>query len=88
MYKKELINEIAQRGGFKKNEVKQILETELSVMEEVFKKSEEVSLIGFGTFTVKSRKPHTIVNPATHKRMNIPARKVVCFKPGVKLSLD
>ena len=88
MYKKELINEIARRGGYKKNEVKQILETELSVMEEAFKKSEEISLIGFGTFAVKSRKPHTIMNPTTHKRMNIPARKVVYFKPGIKLSLD
>jgi DNA-binding protein HU-beta len=87
MYKKELINEIAQRGGFKKIEVKQILETELSVMEEAFKKSEEVSLIGFGTFRVKSRKPHTIINPATRKRMSVPARRVVCFKPGAKLSL-
>jgi DNA-binding protein HU-beta len=87
MYKTDLIDEIAKNGGFKKNEVKKMLEVELEVIEKTLKKGDNISLIGFGSFVVKDRKSHNIINPATHQRMKIPAKKVVSFKPGVKLLL-
>ena len=50
--------------------------------EQALKKNDKISLIGFGTFSVASRKARTGHNPATGKSIKIPAKKVVKFKPG------
>jgi len=42
-------------------------------------------LTGFGTFTVIKRKSRVGVNPATGKKMTIPAKSVPKFKPGKAL---
>lgn len=44
-----------------------------------------VTLIGFGTFSVMSRKQRTGKNPRTGAAIKIPARKVPKFKPGKAL---
>ena len=49
------------------------------------KKEKAVQLIGFGTFTVKSRKARTGINPKTGEKIKIKASKSVKFKPGAKL---
>lgn len=41
-----------------------------------------VQLIGFGTFSVKERKARKGRNPQTGKEIDIPASKVIGFKPG------
>jgi len=46
------------------------------------KKDKAVQLIGFGTFTVKSRKARTGINPKTGEKIKIKASKTVGFKPG------
>ena len=46
---------------------------------------EKVSLVGFGTFSVKERSARVGVNPQTRAKINIPARKVPYFKAGKKL---
>lgn len=46
------------------------------------KKEKAVQLIGFGTFTVKSRKARTGINPKTGETIKIKASKTVGFKPG------
>jgi nucleoid DNA-binding protein len=46
------------------------------------KKEKALQLIGFGTFTVKSRKARTGINPKTGDKIKIKASKSVGFKPG------
>ena len=46
------------------------------------KKSDKLTLPGFGTFPVSKRKARTGKNPLTGKRIKIPATKVAKFKPG------
>ncbi len=46
------------------------------------KKDKAVQLIGFGTFTVKSRKARKGINPKTGESIKIKASKSVGFKPG------
>lgn len=46
------------------------------------KKEKAVQLVGFGTFTVKSRKARTGINPKTGEKIKIKASKTVGFKPG------
>ena len=49
------------------------------------KDDKSVQLIGFGTFTVKSRGARTGINPQTKAKMDIPASSSVKFKPGAGL---
>ena len=44
-----------------------------------------VKLVGFGTFKVADRKARVARNPQTGEPIQIPARKVPVFKPGVDL---
>ena len=46
---------------------------------------ERVAVAGFGTFSVAQRDAREGRNPATGKKIKIPAKKVVKFKPGAKL---
>ncbi len=47
---------------------------------------DKVTLIGFGTFSVSARPAREGRNPQTGDTIQIPARKVVKFKAGSKLS--
>ena len=52
------------------------------------KKDGNVQLIGFGTFTVKSRAARTGRNPQTGATIKIKASKTVGFKAGAALKAD
>ena len=45
-----------------------------------------VALVGFGTFGVTKRSARKGRNPQTGKEINIPAKKVVRFRPGSELT--
>lgn len=49
------------------------------------KKDKAVQIVGFGTFTVKSRKARKGRNPHTGEEIKIKASKSVGFKPGKAL---
>ena len=82
MNKSELINVMAEEAGLTKVQAKIALEALVGATEKALKKGERLALIGFGTFYVADRKARTGHNPATGKKINIPAKKVVKFKPG------
>ena len=44
-----------------------------------------MQLIGFGTFAVTEKPARTGINPRTKEKIEIPARKVVKFKPAAGL---
>ena len=46
------------------------------------KKGEDVSLVGFGTFTKTRRAARTGVNPSTGEKIKIKAKTVPKFRPG------
>lgn len=49
------------------------------------KKEQRVTLVGFGTFTVKKRRAREGRNPRNGAVIRIPAGKTVSFKPGLDL---
>jgi len=49
------------------------------------KKGSKVALVGFGTFSVSSRKARTGRNPQTGAPLKIPAKKVTKFVSGAEL---
>lgn len=82
MNKSDLINAMALKAGLTKIQAKAALDAFVASTHEALKKGEKLSLIGFGTFAMLDRKARVGHNPATGKKINIPAKKVVKFKPG------
>ncbi len=85
MTKKELIAKVAENAGITKKEAGVAVDAVIEGIKDSLKKGEKVSLVGFGTFSVKKRKSRTGVNPATKKKVTYPAKKVPHFKPGKSL---
>jgi len=86
MNKTQLVDAMAKDAGISKAAAKKALESFLDSVEGAMKKGDKVSLIGFGTFSVQTRKARDGRNPATGKAIKIPAKKVVKFKAGSELS--
>jgi DNA-binding protein HU-beta len=82
MNKIKLIEDMAKVSSLPKTTCKKALESFMTVVENTLKSGESIVLTGFGTFTVVKRSSRTGVNPATGKKMQIPAKKVVKFKAG------
>lgn len=88
MNKNDLIQMAANLSGLSQAEVKQSLNAILESISQSLKKEESVVLVGFGTFAVKERPARTGHNPSTGKQMQIPAKKVIKFKPSSALDID
>ncbi|MBR5028110.1 MAG: HU family DNA-binding protein [Bacteroidales bacterium] len=87
MNKNDLVKAMAAKAGMTNVDARKALEAFVAVTEESLKKGEKISLIGFGTFDIATRKARTGVNPMTHAKIKIPAKKVVKFKPGANMAL-
>lgn len=85
MNKSELINAMAAESGLSKVDSKKALDAFINAVGKAMKAGEKVSLVGFGTFSVSERAARTGINPSTKETIEIPAKKVVKFKPGTEL---
>ena len=85
MNKTELIDAIAQEAGMAKVDAKRALDALLKVTSEALSNGDSVTIVGFGAFKVCDRKERTGMNPRTHQKIQIPASRVVRFKPGAEL---
>ena len=87
MNKEELITKIAGDAGITKVQAKAALESVIDgVRKTLKKKGGRLSLVGFGTFSISSRKARMGRNPQTGKAIKIAAKKVVRFKAGKELA--
>ena len=78
MNKTELVNAIA--------DAKAALDATLKAISNALANNDKVALVGFGTFAVSEKAARTGINPSTKEKIQIPAKKVVKFKPGTELS--
>lgn len=86
MNKKELIESIAGAADISKADAEKALNATLAAIAESLNKGDKVTLVGFGTFAVSKRDARQGRNPQTGNTIKIPAKKVVKFKAGSKLS--
>jgi DNA-binding protein HU-beta len=82
MNKAQLVSKLAERTKITQANCKAVLEAFMAIVKDSFVKNEEIALTGLGTFTRYSRKSRIGVNPSTLKKMNIPAKDVLKFRPG------
>lgn len=85
MNKAKLIDQMAKVSKLPKAACKRALEAFVRTIGQTLKTGKSVALTGFGTFSVIKRKSRVGINPATGKKMQIPAKKVAKFKPGKAL---
>ena len=85
MNKTDLVNEIAAKAKLNKVDAKAALDAVLESIAQALSNDDKVQLIGFGTFTVMEKEARTGINPRTKEKIEIPARKVVKFKPAADL---
>lgn len=85
MNKSQLVEAIASDSGLSKADSTRAVESFLGVVTKSLKKGEEVSITGFGKFSVVKRAARQGVNPRTGERVKIKASKAPKFSPGAGL---
>ncbi len=85
MNKVELIEQVASQTGLTKRTSGKAVDAVVSAISDCLARGEKVTLVGFGTFRVRSRKARRGVNPQTRQSIQIPAKKVPKFSAGKAL---
>lgn len=85
MNKAELIDAIADSAELSKASATRALDSAIDSITKALKKGDSVTLVGFGTFSVRKRAARTGRNPRTGETIKIKASKVPGFKAGKAL---
>ena len=85
MNKSELVEAIADSAGLSKADAGRALDAVVTTVTKALKKGDTVSLVGFGTFSVRNRAARTGRNPRTGETIKIKAAKNPAFKAGKAL---
>jgi DNA-binding protein HU-beta len=85
MNKSDLIDAMAEAAEISKTSAARALDAFTESIAVALKGGDSVSIIGFGTFTVKERAARTGRNPQTGAAIEIPASKTPSFKAGKAL---
>lgn len=82
MKKAELIAAVAEKAGLTKKDADKAVSAVLDTIVEAVAAGDSVSVVGFGTFSVRARDARTGLNPRTKETIKIPASKQPAFKAG------
>ena len=85
MNKSELIDQVAKESGLSKIDAGRAIDALVGAVTESLKKGDDVTLVGFGSFTVGERAARSGRNPRTGETINIAAAKTPKFRPGKAL---
>jgi DNA-binding protein HU-beta len=85
MNKSDLVDAIADKAGLSKADAARALDATIKAVTGALKKGKTVSLVGFGTFSVRKRAARTGRNPRTGESIKIKASKNPAFKAGKAL---
>ena len=85
MNKSELIDAIASSADLSKSSAGRALDATIAAITDELKGGGQVSLVGFGTYSVKNRAARTGRNPQTGAAIEIKAANIPAFKAGKAL---
>ncbi len=85
MNKSELVDALSKDSGLTKLDSEKAINSFIKIMEKTLKKGDDVTLVGFGSFSVKKTAGRSGRNFKTGATIEIPPRKSVRFKPGKNL---
>ncbi len=85
MNKAELIDAVADAANLSSADATRAVEGVFDCITATLARGDKVTLVGFGTFSVKDRKARTGMNPRTREPIEIPASRAAGFKAGKAL---
>jgi DNA-binding protein HU-beta len=85
MNKSELVDALSKDSGLTKSDSEKAVNSFIKAIGSALKAGDDVALVGFGSFSVKTTASRSGRNFQTGKTMQIPPRKSVRFKPGKNL---
>jgi DNA-binding protein HU-beta len=85
MNKAELVEAVAGAANLSKADAGRAVDAVVDAITGALKKGQQVSVVGFGTFSVKHRSARSGRNPRTGDTINIAASNVPGFKAGKAL---
>jgi DNA-binding protein HU-beta len=85
MNKAELIDAVASASNLSKADASRAVDAIVDTVSKALKKGQQVSVVGFGTFSVKHRAARSGRNPRTGETIQIAASNVPGFKAGKAL---
>jgi DNA-binding protein HU-beta len=82
MNKGQLVEQVSKITSLTKTDIENVINTSLELIKKSVKKGDDVTLVGFGTFTRTKRKARAGRNPQTGTEIRIPAMTLPKFRPG------
>jgi DNA-binding protein HU-beta len=83
--KSQLVEQVARDTGLSAADARRAVDSLLAAVQASLKRGEDVSLIGFGRFSVVRRAARRGTNPRTGEPLRIRAGKAARFTPGAGL---
>ncbi len=80
-----MVARVADKAGLSRRDAEKSVNAFVETIETALTAGEKVSLVGFGTFEVRSRSARKGRNPQTGKEIQIAPSKVPAFKAGKSL---
>lgn len=84
MIKSDLVNALAEMD-YCKNQAGEVISDIFRVIAEALVEGEKVTIRGFGTFEVKTRKGHLVQDAHTKQKKMMDDYQTIVFKPGDNL---
>lgn len=85
MNKSELIDAVAEGADISRAAANRAVDSMIDSITKALQQGDQVTLVGFGTFSVRQRAERTGRNPRTKETIIIPASKMPGFKAGKAL---
>ena len=80
--KADLVEGVYERVGFSKKESSELVELVFETIKQTLENGEKIKISGFGKFEVRQKHTRRGRNPQTGSELQIPARRVLSFKPS------
>ena len=85
MTKAEIVEIVRSKIGVSQKDSIGLVDGLFELIRESLEKGEYIKMPGFGNFSIRNKVQRTGRNPKTGEAIPITARKIVSFKPSVKL---
>jgi len=82
MKKAEFITKVAAKSDLSKRDTEAVVDAALETITAALKARDSVGFLGFGSFSATMKNERDITIPGTTKKVRVPAKYSVRFKPG------
>jgi DNA-binding protein HU-beta len=82
---KEFISELSQKSGYSTLKTSELLDSVFNTMIQHLQNGETITIQGFGSFEIRKKTERISINPVTKKRMFVPPKLILTYKPSTSL---